>query len=63
VLGGRSLIFPSASCRPQIIVEFSVLGEASYLTQRHQLYMDDYFYVNCTNTVAPPDPPPLLSLN
>lgn len=42
--------------RQQIIMEFSALGHATYLTQHHQLYIDNYFYVNCTNTLPPPPP-------
>lgn len=32
-----------------------MLGDAFYLTQHHQLYIDEYFYINCTNTVESPD--------
>lgn len=47
----------------QIILELSATGDATYLTQHHQLYIDEYFYINCTNTVPRPSPTPLFLLD
>lgn len=53
----------SISIPLQIILELSATGDATYLTQHHQLYIDDYFYINCTNTVPRPSPTPLFLLD